>query len=330
MFATQAWIVIVASYLATVFAFACPQDFRSDSAAYVGLALSAFLIRTFLFHLGLFLAAVAAAAALTRRWRLLAAAAPLIAFALAPALWSYAPRRPAPVVGEAVTIMSANLLHANEHTDPIVDEVLAAQPDLLLLQEYTPSWHRSFQAALAGDYPHARYVVRDDSFGVAVYSKRPFAEPVKLDVRLGTLGLPQARAVVQIGERAVALYSVHLLPPKRLSWVIEQRREYADLLEQLEREKLPTILCGDFNFTNASVFADELVRRGMIDAHRISGRGRGSTWLVSSLFRYLPGIRLDHIFLSRELTSTWSRTGTGRGSDHRPVIAEIGFARQPR
>ena len=43
--------------------------------------------------------------------------------------------------------------------------------------------------------------------------------------------------------------------------------------------------------------------------------------------RWFPGIRLDHIFLSKELTSTQSRTGTGAGSDHRPVIAETGFAR---
>ena len=217
--------------------------------------------------------------------------------------------------------------NANTTTGPIAAEIVAAQPDVLVLQEYTPRWHRAFQAALAVTYPHVSYVCRNDSFGQAIYARRPFGGPVNSDLPIGTVGLPEARAVIRLGERNVALYNVHLMPPKRHAWTIEQRWEFADLLEQLERERLPVILCGDFNFTNASAFADELERLSLIDAHRISGRGRGSTWPVLSFFRYLPGIRLDHIFISKELTSTSSRTGIGRESDHRPVIAEVGFAR---
>ena len=124
---------------------------------------------------------------------------------------------------------------------------------------------------------------------------------------------------------SAALYCVHLMPPRSRAQTIEQRREFADLRDRLKHEELPIVLCGDFNFTNASAFADELTRLGLIDAHRISGRGRGTTWPRLGPLRWLPGIRLDHIFISKELTSTHSRTGTGQGSDHRPVVAEIGF-----
>ncbi|HOA75883.1 MAG TPA: hypothetical protein PL151_02950 [Phycisphaerae bacterium] len=51
------------------------------------------------------------------------------------------------------------------------------------------------------------------------------------------------------------------------------------------------------------------------------------TWSVISFYRWLPGLRLDRIFLGPELTACESRTGEGWGSDHRPVIARIGFKR---
>jgi len=320
----QAWIVLAASYLATVFAFAWPQDFRNASTAYVWTATAAFMIRTFLFHLGLLLLLISVTAVIMRRWRPLIAALPLVIFAVGPVVWSYAPKSKLTSAVETFTVMSANLRAQNRDTAPLVAEVVATRPDVLLLQEYTPRWHKAFQAALAADYPHARYVLRNDSYGLAIYSRRPFVGRVDMRIPLGTFGTPQARAVVRIGERDVVLYAVHLMLPKGRNYVIEQRREFADLLDRLRPEELPIILAGDFNFTNASVFADELARLGLIDAHRISGRGRGSTWPMRTPLRWFPGIRLDHIFLSKELTSAQSRTGTGRGSDHRPVIADVG------
>lgn len=325
VFALAAWLIVVASYAAVVFAFVCPQDFRNSSATYVPVATAAFMIRTFLFHFGLPLLVIAIGAVLIRRWRLLIATLPLVLFCVGPALWSYMPFRSPTVAGETVTVMSVNLLGANQNTAAMVAEVVAAEPDVLVLLEYRPHWHQAFQAALVTDYPRMDCVIRDDDFGLAIYSRRPAVGPVEMALPLGTIGVPQARAIVQIDDRRAALYCVHLMPPRTRRQIIEQRREFADLLDRLRDEELPIVLCGDFNFTNASAFADELERLGLIDVHRISGQGRGTTWCRLGLLRWLPGIRLDHIFISKELTSTHSRTGTGRGSDHRPVIAEIGF-----
>lgn len=327
MFVPQAWILVIGSYVAIAFAYLLPQDFQSDSRAYVAVALTAFMIRTFLFHLGLLVLLTTVVAASVRRWWLVAAAIPLLAMTVGQAGWSYVPREPPAAIGPTITVMSVNLLHANRETAGILSEVAAARPDVLVLQEYTQHWHRAFQAALADDYQHAAYVCRSDSFGLAVYSKVAFASPADVELPIGGIGTPQARVVLDVAGGRVALYNIHLLPPKRLDWTIEQRQEFADLLALLEREELPVILCGDFNFTNATAFAAELRRRGLRDAHELAGVGRGATWPVLKFFRYLPGIRLDHIYQSSELTSTRSTTGTGRGSDHRPIVAEVGFAR---
>ncbi|MBU0616769.1 MAG: endonuclease/exonuclease/phosphatase family protein [Planctomycetes bacterium] len=326
LFALEAWLVVIASYVAIIFAVVFPQDFRTSLAAYVRVATAAFMIRTFLFHLGLLLCAIAIGAAVIRRWRLLIAASPLVILCVGSDVWSYVPKSKPAIAGQSVTVMSANLLGRNQDTAALVAEVVGAKPDVLLLHEYRPHWHRTFQSAVANDYPYVDYVQRRDDFGLAVYSRLPFVTPVDTAIALGTGDTPQARVVVQSDGRDVAVYSVHLMPPKNRAYTTRQRQEFADLLELLKREELPIVLCGDFNFTNASAFADELARLGLIDAHRISGWGRGSTWPVLGFFRYVPGVRIDHVFLSRELTSTSSRTGIGHGSDHRPVIAEIGFA----
>jgi len=300
MFPPQAWGTVIASCAAIVFAYACPQDLRNTAALAVWVAWTAVMVRMFLFHLGLLLVLVAGAAALTRRWRLLAATGPLLLFTLGPAAWSYAPRKRPLAAGETITVMTVNLLHANQNAP-----------------------------ALAAEYPHARYVRRADSFGLAIYSRRPFIGPVDPTLPLGNAGTPQIRAVVEIADCDVAFYNIHTLPPRNLAFTTEQRLEIADLLNLLKREKLPVVLCGDFNFTGASPYADELRRLGLRDVHRLSGRGRGATWPVLSFFRALPGIRLDHIYLSKELTSPSSHTGVGRGSDHRPIIADIGFVASP-
>jgi endonuclease/exonuclease/phosphatase (EEP) superfamily protein YafD len=329
VFALEAWIVVAASYVALLFAFLFPQDFRNSSPAYVRIATAAFMVRTFLFHLGLLLWALALGAVLIRRWRLLGAALPAALVCVGPDIWSYVPGPAPTIAGQSVTVMSANLLGRNRNTAALLAEVRAVDPDVLLLQEYRPHWHRAFQPGLGGDYPHVDYLQRDDDFGLAIYSRLPFVMPVDMAIPLGSGDTPQARAVVRIDDRDVAIYSVHLMPPGSCAYATWQRQEFADLLDRLKREKLPIVLCGDFNFTNASVFADELERLGLTDAHCVSGWGRGSTWPRLGLFRWFPGIRLDHLFLSEELTSTSSRTGVGGGSDHRPVIAEIGFARSP-
>lgn len=93
----------------------------------------------------------------------------------------------------------------------------------------------------------------------------------------------------------------------------------------LAAEALPVIVGGDFNFTENSTNALVLRRQGLADAHSVGGWGRGATWPVNSFFRWIPSVRLDHIYLGGGLTCAECRTGTGEGSDHRPVIAGIGF-----
>ncbi len=322
----EAWLLVIGSYAAVVFAFLWPQDFRETSQAYVAVSLIAFMVRVFEFHLGLLLVIVAVVSLHTRQWRLFAATIPLFLWTLGPAVWTYRPKTRPSLVGEVVTVASVNLLMVNRNSAPLVEEIRASGADIVFLQEYTDHWHEVLRASLGQEYPYECHVCREDSFGAAIYSSRPFISEPELDMPLGVSSLPQIRAVVEISHRPVAIYNVHLLPPIGLEYTTETRLQFADLLAHLAGESRPFILAGDFNFTERTPQAAALRRLGLIEAFDQGGWGRGSTWPVNSVFRYVPGLRLDHIYLGGGLACSDCRVGQGRGSDHRPVIAKIGFS----
>ena len=60
MLRREAWMLVIGSYIALAFAYLWPQDFRNTSQTYVAVSLTAFMVRVFVFHLGLLLAIVAA------------------------------------------------------------------------------------------------------------------------------------------------------------------------------------------------------------------------------------------------------------------------------
>jgi endonuclease/exonuclease/phosphatase (EEP) superfamily protein YafD len=330
MLRKQAWVFVIVAWVGVVFCYAMPQDFRARSPVYVAFAWMAFLMRAGILHAGLALGVVAAIAAARRSWKLLAATAPLLLVTLGPALWDYRPRSRPAASGRAFTVMSANLLMINRDTQPIIAEVGKVKPDILLLQEYTAHWHEALRKALAEDMPHCTFFPREDSFGAAVYSRWPLEGDLGRYVPLGGGTVPQIRVVANVDGRRIAVYNVHLLPPRLFRYTREHRRQFADLLEKIGAEKLPVVLGGDFNFTPRTPNAARLRALGMIDAHNQGGWGRGTTWPVNGALRWLPGIRLDHVWLRNGLVCTECRRGAHHGSDHLAVIARLSFrANQP-
>jgi endonuclease/exonuclease/phosphatase (EEP) superfamily protein YafD len=325
MLRVEAWLVVIASYVLLALAYLCPQDYRNESPAYVLVAWLAFLVRVLQFHLGLMLAAIALIAAFVRGRRLFLAATPLVLFTLGPVFLSYLRSvPPLPASGPTFRVMSVNLLMVNRQTQGIIDEIKAAKPDVLLLQEYTDDWDAAMTKALAAEFPYRSSVTQDDSFGVAVCSRTPFInDDVDNRLPLGRSLVPQTRAVVRFAGREIAIYNIHLLPPRRLDYTAEGRLQFADLLDLLSAEKLPYVVAGDWNLTGETPQHSALRRIGAGDAHDLAARGRGATWPVNSFFRYLPGLRLDHVYLGPGLTAVRCETGTGEGSDHRPVVTDV-------
>ncbi len=318
----EAWIAVSGAFALLLFAHAWPDEYQSESPGMVAGWWIAFMIRVLAFHIGLLMAAIAATALYARIARLAIAAGCIAAFILVPAWWHFGSPTAEP---PGLKIMSLNLLMVNQQTEAIMAEIESAAPDVVLLQEYSAHWHAAMSVRFAQRYPFARVDPQEDSFGLAVYSRLPLTDE-REPLRLGRVEAPEMRFVVTTPRGEIALYNIHLVPPRRFDYTVEHRLQFADLLDVLAREQRPVVLAGDFNFTDGTPQALGLERVGLRDSHEAAGWGRGATWPVNGVLRYIvPGLRLDHIYVRAPLRAVSCETGFGTGSDHRPVIVELAW-----
>lgn len=263
--------------------------------------------------------AVAAAALLGRRWRLLALAASICLWHAAHLASPLLPRTAPPASGAGIRLVTANLLMVHPHPDRLAAELEALDPDVLVLQEYSSRWHET--ASRRGwfeDYPHHAEVIRDDSFGCAVFSRLPMEDVGVIEMA----GLPQLQASLRLDGVVVDLLDVHTLPPRIAEYVPGHRQALADIEAWAESRSgtRPFVITGDFNATPYSRFHRRMSRLAD-DAWELGGDGYGHT-APNGLFP-LPPMRLDHVYLSPDLTVREVMLGRGDGSDHLPIVAEI-------
>lgn len=230
---------------------------------------------------------------------------------------SFRPRMPPAACGPGLTVMSANLLMVNPDPSALAQEILEVDADVLMLQELSPRWVSALEeAGVWARWPYGEAIAREDSFGSALRFKQPppSASIFELD------GLPQTRGSVKIGTGELEIWNIHVLPPRTVAYWRAYRFEVG-LLEEAAREQTgPFLMGGDFNSHGLSAFVRQM-RGVMDDAWDLAGSGPGHTW-PNGVFT-LPPLRLDHLYLSRDLTVTGIRIGVGANSDHRPLIATI-------
>lgn len=227
------------------------------------------------------------------------------------------PRTPPPACGPGIVVMSANLLMVNPDPAPLAQEIRDVDPDLLLLQELSPLWVQALaKAGVWARWPYGESIAREDSFGSAIRAKRPLASSSIFELDT----LPQTRATVALGKGAVEVWNIHVLPPRTPSYWKAYRFEVGLLLDAAREQTGPFLMGGDFNSHGLSRFVRDM-RDVMDDAWELAGQGPGDTW-PNGVFK-LPSLRLDHLYLSKDLTVTEIRLGTGANSDHRPLIATV-------
>ena len=262
---------------------------------------------------------VAALALLGRRWRLLAVTALLCAWHAVHVVPPLLPRDAPAAGGEGVRLVTANLLMVHPAPDRLAAELEALDADVLVLQEYSTRWRRTAEArGWYEAYPHHAEVVRDDSFGCAVFSRLPLRDVGVIEMA----GLPQLQATVTIDGVAVDLLDVHTLPPRIAEYVPGHRQALREIeaWAAARQESRPFVITGDFNATPYSRFHRRISRMAN-DAWELGGSGYGHT-APNGLFP-LPPMRLDHVYLSPELTVREVSLGEGIGSDHRPIAAVV-------
>lgn len=218
------------------------------------------------------------------------------------------------------------------------------QPDVLCLQEFVN------HAKTGSTYVDAirqhnglEHAVWKKTEELAIFSRYPI---LRSEVRFFGSTNGYRYADLQVGERIVRVYNVHLqsnsitgLTDKVTSspnlrekenWnrvknilrrfkraAQERASQVEELLAHLSNSPYPVVVCGDFNDIPQS-YTHHQMCNNLKDAFLAAGSGLGITYAGR-----IPGLRIDYTFTDPKFTPLYCQRGKVSFSDHRPVITVI-------
>lgn len=213
-------------------------------------------------------------------------------------------------------VLSFNVLTSNQSHDTVLTYLSECDADFIFLMEINPDWVEAL-SPLESDYPYFVKIPRHDNFGMALYSRHPFASH---EIRfIEGAHVPLVHAVIDLDGHELEVIGCHPVPPVGTRQASARNAYLAGLTEIATISTLPAVIFGDFNATVWSPHLRDFIKTtSLID----SGRKRGfqSTWRRLNPFFSIP---IDHVFHNAALTCTSRQIGPALGSDHRPVIAEF-------
>lgn len=261
----------------------------------------------------------------SRRRALTVAAGALVALHLKWVLPELRPARPlAAAAGSAplIRIFSANLKYTNTRMAPMAEEIRETGPDIVLFQELSPANLDALRATGVLDgFEFSLTQPRLMPTGSGVFSHLTLSDAEPWDVG----GMINARVTVTVGDHKVRIYDVHTNAPFGAPGAPGAPRwehQLAEVRRAVMAEEGPLVVAGDFNASYGHRGFRALLEAGLRDAHTERGRGWATTWPRD--LRVIPAfVRLDHVLVSDQLAVVGIAEGVGKGSDHRPLIADL-------
>lgn len=265
---------------------------------------------------------VAVVAGISRRWPLLTATMVVLLAHVTFLLPELLARGPVPRIAHDAPrfrLFTANVYAGNNDVGGLADEIRASGPDIVFLQEAGPAFLDALDRTGAmNDLPHRALVSRSDPFAAVLASRWALADHDVVEVD----GRPVlVRATAETEDGPIRLYAVHVIAPvggTREEWA----RGTQAVADAVRAEQGPVVVAGDFNATWGNRGFRRLLDAGLTDAAAARGRFLQMTWPADRLL-IPPLLRIDHVLTSDGLTVTAIRTGGGRGSDHRPLVADV-------
>ena len=231
--------------------------------------------------------------------------------ALVPALlacgWVWLFASQAPHLDKArgdLRLVQFNLNYRNPVMDRVADALTAMDADIITLQEVPPAHEMTLRGMQA--YPHQTHCFfREYIGGVSILSKHPLSgtECAKGE------GLVMAQVNAPGG--AVTVASIHTYWP----WPYSQHAQIDRWVPRFAKAWGPMIVAGDFNaapWIHAVAKVAEASRTKVVPGLRMTIEVMG-----------VP-IPIDHALLSEEFCGLYAQVGPEIGSDHFPILVEIG------
>ncbi len=204
----------------------------------------------------------------------------------------------------------------------IVHEIGGLRPDVVVLQDSSNYMDADLMRALPG--------LEVRRLGLYFLASRYPIEDVKSRWFV--------RAKLRVGSQQVTLYDAHLVTPRfellslrhpgrtamrnLAGTSLARLRQASDLALDARAQQGPMIVAGDLNAPPASLVCREMKAAGLWDSFESAGFGYGFTYGKTTPVRR-PYLRIDHVFVSHEITTQKCFVGPDGGPDHLPVIADL-------
>lgn len=245
---------------------------------------------------------------------------------------------------DKVTLISYNLYFKNKYKQSIVNKILEADPDILVVQELTPQWNAYLQNSIASKYTFSQKEVRRGTNGIGIYSKYPLSNPKLLKNKKN---LPYAQIVdVKINSKTIQLINTHLASPavavenkdRFMSLLLDNysKREHemcmVDSICAVEKNYHSKIMIGDLNTTQYEPLYRKITDN-WVDLYSISGTESRATFpntVKSSpkrksfdITRFGTVLSLDYIFIKGNIKGESFEVLQGGSSDHLAIIGAV-------
>ena len=231
--------------------------------------------------------------------------------------WYFAGRDAVPDSILAIRVLQSNVSSGNRDAAALEKLIAEERPGLLVVQEVTDYWDTRLKRIAS--LPHAVVLPRNDNFGIALYSKWPVLESHVHT--FGRMALPSIQARLDVDGQPVTVIAVHPPPPITLELYQERNRSLAELADFVAGLDGPTIVAGDLN---SSMWSSDYRSLKEVAGLRNTRAGFGTlpTWPAGFSIMRIP---LDHCLVSDTIVVAGMKVGPDIGSDHLPVIVELGI-----
>lgn len=213
-----------------------------------------------------------------------------------------------------IRVLNANVRSSNLNPASLIDVVTAVEPDVIAVLELNERVAEALQA-LDEAYPYQILVPESGNFGIAVYSRWPFADAETFELS----GYAAIDAEIMDDRQAWHFIAAHPVPPVSADMAALRNSQLEQLAGYVTEISAPHVIVGDFNITPYSPYFQDFIEQTGLD-NALRGHGPSFTW--PSFFPLL-GIPIDHVLVSADFEVVEYFRAGDIGSDHYPLIVDI-------
>jgi endonuclease/exonuclease/phosphatase (EEP) superfamily protein YafD len=223
----------------------------------------------------------------------------------------------------SVRLFDSNVSQSNHNLTEIAREIRDDNPQVVTIEELTPASLRSLDGTGVMDrYQYKIVRPTGGAYGMALWSVYPLADATEWYAA----GHPELRAWLELpGGRRLRIDVLHTDAPyeggeEPTVWDYQ----IGAIRSELGREPRPLVAVGDLNATWYDWHFQALLALGLRDAAVVAGQGWRMTWPRDQQ-PIVPYLRIDHVLLSKGVSLESYGLGSGKGSDHHPLLVTVGL-----